>query len=77
MSLTLDELKQQAAKLSDAERARLALFLIESLDAPAEEGDVEEAWQLEIERRVAQYERGEVHLIPGDEVFAEARRLLE
>lgn len=72
---TLTELKKKAAQLSDSERAELALSLIESLDGPADP-DVEEAWRVEIERRMAQIDRGEVKLIPGDEVFARLRRRL-
>ncbi len=75
MSDTLTELKEKASKLSEAERAELALSLIESLDGPSDPG-VEEAWRLEIERRVGEIERGEVQLIPGDEVFARVRRRL-
>jgi putative addiction module component (TIGR02574 family) len=75
MSNTLTELKEKASQLSEAERAELALALIESLDGPADPG-VEEAWRLEIERRVGEVERGEVQLIPGDEVFVRLRRRL-
>jgi len=75
VSDTLAELKKKASQLSDAERAELALSLIESLDGPADPG-VEEAWRLEIERRVGQIGRGEVQLIDGDEVFTRLRRRL-
>lgn len=75
MSDMLTELKKKAAQLSDAERAELALSLIESLDGPGDP-DVEEAWRVEIERRIGQIDRGEVQLIPGDEVFARLRRRL-
>ena len=75
MSDMLAELKKRASELSDAKRAELALSLIESLDGPADP-DVEEAWRLEIERRIGQIERGEVQLVPGDEVFARLRRRL-
>jgi putative addiction module component (TIGR02574 family) len=75
MASVLTELKEKASQLSEAERAELALSLIESLDGPAEP-DVEEAWRLEIECRIGQIERGEVQLIPGDEVFARLRRRL-
>jgi len=75
VSNILAELKQKAAQLPEAERAELALVLIESLDGPADAG-VEEAWRVEIEHRVAQVERGEVELIPGDEVFERLRRRL-
>ena len=76
MSISLDKLKQQAAKLSDADRAALALALIESLEAPSDDSDVERAWHLEIERRAAEIERGEVQPVPGDAVFARLRRQL-
>jgi putative addiction module component (TIGR02574 family) len=75
MSDTLTELKHKASQLSEVERAELALSLIESLDGPADP-DVEEAWRVEIERRIGQIDRGEVQPIPGDEVFAKLRRRL-
>jgi hypothetical protein len=57
MSRVLTELKEKAAQLSETERAELALALIESLDGPAEsDAEVEEAWRIEVERRVAQVE---------------------
>jgi putative addiction module component (TIGR02574 family) len=73
VSSTLAELKQQASQLSEEERAELALSLIESLDGPPDPA-LDEAWQREVERRLAQIERGEVQPIPGDEVFARLRR---
>lgn len=73
MSNALIELKEKASHLTEAERAAFALSLLESLEAPADSG-VEEAWRLEVERRVGEIERGEVQLIPGDEVFARLRR---
>ena len=75
MSDTLAELKQKASQLSEVDRADLALSLIASLDGPADP-DVEEAWRVEIERRIGQIDRGEVDLVPGDEVFAKLRRRL-
>jgi putative addiction module component (TIGR02574 family) len=75
MGSMLAEMKAKASQLSEAERADLALSLIESLDGPADP-DAGEAWRLEIERRIGQIERGEVQLIPGDEVFARLRRRL-
>ncbi len=78
MSTKLAELKGKAAQLSEPERAELAFALIESLNGPAEDPAlVEEAWRVEIERRVGEIDRGEVKPIPGDEVFAEVRRRLK
>ena len=73
MSTEFAELKQKAAQLSENERAELALALIESLDGEPETG-VDEVWRVEIARRIAQIERGEVQRVPGDEVFARLRR---
>jgi putative addiction module component (TIGR02574 family) len=75
MSKVLAELKEKAAQLPEPERAELALSLIESLDGPADEG-VEEAWDREISRRMAEIERGEAKLVPADEVFTRLRRRL-
>jgi putative addiction module component (TIGR02574 family) len=75
MSTELAELKRKAAQLREDERAELALALISSLDGEPETG-VDEAWRLEIARRIAQIDRGEVQLVPGDDVFARLRRKL-
>jgi putative addiction module component (TIGR02574 family) len=73
MSARLDDLKREAATLSDSERAERALGLIESLDEPADEGDIEGAWRIEIDRRSAALACGDVTPIPGDELFARLR----
>ena len=75
MSTVLAELKHKAAQLEAAERAELALALIESLDAEVD-FDADESWRIEVERRIAEIDRGEVQLIPGDTVFARLRRTL-
>ena len=38
---------------------------------------MEAAWDQEVERRLAAYDRGEVQSIDGEEVLAKARRLAE
>ena len=74
MSITLKELEHQARALSPEERARLADVLLESLrEAPLAE--IEADWDLEIEKRVAAYDRGELETFSAENVFAEARRL--
>lgn len=64
-------LEAAALALPRSERARLAERLIASLDENAE---VEEAWAAEIKRRLDSIDRGEVELIPAEDVIAEARR---
>jgi putative addiction module component (TIGR02574 family) len=75
MNSTLAELEQKVTQLSADERAQLALFLLQSLEL-ADEGDIDEAWRVESERRLAQIESGEVQSVPGDDVFARVRRRL-
>ena len=75
MANILDELEQKAAQLSPEERAQLALFLIRSLE-PSEEGDVEESWRIEAEKRWAEIRSGEAKTVPGPEVLADVRRSL-
>ena len=70
----LEELQTQARSLSPEERAKLADFLLDSLrGAPLAE--IEQAWEREIEERVAASERGELPTFSAESVFAEARRL--
>jgi putative addiction module component (TIGR02574 family) len=74
MSDRLKELEQRAKGLTPEERARLAEVLLESLEGPPP-ANVRAAWDREIERRAAAYERGELQTLSAEDVFAEARRL--
>ena len=71
MSLTLDQLEQEAAKLSPAERTALIdrLHEIDERHDP----EVEAAWDEEISRRIAELESGNVQLLDGPTVMAELR----
>jgi len=66
-------LEAAALALPREERARLAQRLIESLD---DDPEAEEAWAVEIRRRLDAMDREEVEMIPADQVLAEARRRL-
>ena len=59
-------LLDQALQLPDDERAEMAALLLRSLDAVTDEG-AEEAWDREIERRLAEVDAGTVELVPWDE----------
>jgi putative addiction module component (TIGR02574 family) len=66
------ELAERGRALPPEERSRLVDLLLESLhDEPIAE--VEAAWEAEIGRRLAEYNRGEVTAIEAEEVFAKAR----
>ena len=75
MSLNLLELEQKASQLTADERAELALFLLETLE-PADSGDIESAWQIEAESRLAEIKRGEATLVSSENVFDKLHRQL-
>jgi len=56
-------------------RVQLVDKLLQSLNLPTQKA-VEEAWAKEVDRRIAEDERGEVKMIPAEKVFAELRRKL-
>ena len=68
------ELAERGRALSPEERSRLVDLLLAMLDDSAT-AEVAEAWDREIERRIAAYEAGEVKAYDLEEVLAEARRL--
>jgi putative addiction module component (TIGR02574 family) len=76
MSPQFAALESQVRQLPPEERARLAEVLLESL-LEASSPTIEAAWDAEIRTRVEAYERGELELIPAEEVFARARKLAE
>ncbi len=71
---TVAELAQRGRALDAKDRERLVDLLLDSLtDSP--DPAVEEAWRLEIRRRVTAYEHGEAVLYDAEDVMAEAKRL--
>jgi putative addiction module component (TIGR02574 family) len=74
MSSQLEIVEAEALKLSAEERARLADRLLASL---TEDAEVEEAWAIEVDRRVAAIESGRVQLVPAAEAIARARAALK
>lgn len=75
MTTLVDELSQNALELPPEERIRLAeklLATVHELD-----GEVEAAWDQEIQRRLAEIDNGTAKLVPAEDVFAEVRRTLK
>ena len=68
------ELAERGKALQPQDRSRLVDLLLESLHEPSTV-EVESAWEAEIERRLAEYDRGEVQAIDAQEVFAKARSI--
>jgi putative addiction module component (TIGR02574 family) len=76
MSTHVTELFAKASILSEEERATLAGLLIESLESEID-SDVEEAWRVEIERRVAELDSGAAKTVPWEVVKAKLLRRTE
>lgn len=72
MSTQSKEIIDTALSLPDSERADIAATLIRSLDTEID-ADADEMWAAEIQRRMEAIDRGEVRLIPWDEVMRELR----
>jgi len=64
---TLEKVRSEALRLSEAERAELAHSLVESLDGPADQ-DAQSAWDAEIVRRLAEVDAGAAELIDREEM---------
>ncbi|HEX8273533.1 MAG TPA: addiction module protein [Longimicrobiaceae bacterium] len=73
MTWTVDQLENAALELPDDERAHLIERLLASFEGHTA---FEQEWSEEIHRRLDEYEAGGAESVPGDEVFAEARRRL-
>ena len=72
MTAILEELENQALRLSLKERGKLIHRLIVSLEGEPEDSPetIAQAWDEEIARRVAEIDTGTATLIPEEDVFA-------
>jgi hypothetical protein len=75
MSVRFDDIERQVRLLPAKEKAALARLLIEDLDQSCD-GNVEQLWIEEAQRRYDAYRRGELEARPGDEVMNRARARL-
>jgi putative addiction module component (TIGR02574 family) len=81
MASRVEKLYEAAKGLSDAEREKLLLLLTHSMTADAENNgfaspEIEQAWRAECDRRVEAMDRGDMELIPAEEVFLRLREQL-
>jgi putative addiction module component (TIGR02574 family) len=74
METQLERLEAEALKLSANERAAFARMLLESLD---EDLDLDEAWAVEADRRIAEIDSGKSKLVPFSEALARVRSQLK
>lgn len=68
--MTVDQIELEALKLPAPQRARLAERLISSLD---HESEIEKEWLVEVRRRDAELDSGEVEGIPLEDALSSVR----
>jgi putative addiction module component (TIGR02574 family) len=73
MAKSARELFEDALKLDPEDREMLIRLLIESVQAESDQG-VDDAWRVEIERRMAELDSGTVQTIPWEELRARLYR---
>ena len=74
MGNRLEVLEAEALTLTPGERAAFAQLLLASLD---EDAEIDDAWAIEVERRIAEVEAGSVQVIPIADALAQARAKLK
>jgi putative addiction module component (TIGR02574 family) len=75
MSSSLRQIKEQARSLSAEDRAKLAECMLESLHTSIEE--IEAAWSKEIALRIEAFEQGDISAYSAEQIFTEARQILQ
>lgn len=73
MGSRLEMLETEALALTPGERGALAQVLLASLDDDVE---LEDAWAVEVERRIGDIENGVVQVIPMADALAQIRAAL-
>ena len=73
MSLTVEQIAEEALSLPSEARALLADRLVESLD-PAEDGYVHQLWVAEARRRRDDVRSGKIATIPGEVALEQVRQ---
>lgn len=73
MRTAADRVVDEALELPADARIGLVDRILASLNLPTRP-EIDRMWAEEAERRVAEIDRGEVDLIPGEEVFAKIRQ---
>ena len=71
-----EEIVKEALRLPEDQKISLAHRLLTSIEPP-ESPETATAWDDEIRKRIAKYDRGETRVIPASEVFAELDQKLK
>ena len=69
--MTIEELEEQTLKLKSIDKIHLVEKLLSSLDKP--DAEIEAVWVMEADARLEAYERGELEVVPFDNVIKNLR----
>jgi putative addiction module component (TIGR02574 family) len=72
MNEQVKELAEQGRALAPDDRSRLVDMLLVSLQESSL-AETQSSWDVEIERRLAAFDNGELHALEGEQVLAQAR----
>ena len=73
---SLDQIAESALGLPLPDRTRLVARLLESLDDASHDPEIEQAWEVEIARRIRDLLDGRAKTIPAEQALSEARSKL-
>ena len=71
---SVEEHVQALLRLPSEDRARAVQLLLESLDEEPKDPEVEQAWAVEIERRLSRIDAGQAKLVSMDEAVMRLQR---
>lgn len=71
--MTTKEIITKVADLPVEQRAKIADQILQTLNTP--DPDIEKAWTKEAQRRLKEFEKGEVEAIPGEQVMKELKSI--
>lgn len=72
--MTVQQIVAEARQLPPEELAEVVELLLGEVGES--DPEVDEAWKVEVRRRVAEIESGRVKLIPGEQVMTEVRKIV-
>jgi putative addiction module component (TIGR02574 family) len=72
---TLQEVIEEIASYNATERIKIRTAIIQTLHGRPDQ-KIEEAWAKEVQSRLKEAENGEIDLIPGEEVFQKAHKII-
>jgi putative addiction module component (TIGR02574 family) len=76
IAVTIDQIIAETKSWPAARVEELVGRLVQTMDGPQIDPDIDQAWKEEVRRRVAEIEEGKVEMIPGEQVSAELRKML-